>query len=67
MASHNRKVERGDYDWGGMFPVPFSRAKMSTSDNSASIGAGDVGNPYESSDDSTQSGGLDGMPCPGKK
>lgn len=45
----------------GKFDIPYSRASMKT-DSSESIGAGDVGNLYETSNDATPSGNE--MPCP---
>jgi hypothetical protein len=48
----------------GKWDIAYSRATMKN-DSSESIGAGDVGNLYETSNDSTPSGNTE--PCPGKK
>ena len=50
--------------YAGKWNIPYSRASMKN-DSSASIGAGDVGNLYETSDDATPS--SETSPCPGKK
>ena len=50
--------------YAGKFNIPFSRAAMKT-DSSESIGAGDVGNFYHSSNDASPDDLS--MPCPGKK
>jgi hypothetical protein len=58
------KAENSGEFKGHMY-IPYSRASMKT-DSSESIGAGDVGNFYHSSDDASPSNDLT-MPCPEKK
>lgn len=63
MSKPAKSINHDQYE--GKFPIPYSRAEVTSSYSSESVGAGDVGNPYHSQDD----GSPDplAMPCPDKR
>lgn len=40
-------------EYNGKFDIPYSRASMQTDRYSEAIGAGDVGNPFDTCDDAS--------------